>query len=209
MARYIDPSCKKCRRLNIKLFLKGEKCLSEKCPFQKRSYMPGQHGPLSRRRKLTDYGVHLIEKQRAKFYYGLMEKQFRRYFEEASRQRKIPTGERLIQLLEKRLDNVLYRCGIGISRQMARQFILHKKVLVNERYVNIPSFNVKAGDKITVSDDLKNNVYALAFKESNINPPPWVSVDKERFEIEVLREPLREEISVPFNEQLIIEFYSK
>lgn len=138
-----------------------------------------------------------------------MERQFRRYFVEASRQRKIPTGDRLIQLLEKRLDNVLYRSGIGLSRQMARQFVLHKKVLVNGRCVNIPSYRLKVGDKITLKDDLKKNVYAIAFKERNISPPSWINIDKENFEIEVLREPLREEISVPFNEQLIVEFYSK
>jgi len=209
MARYIEPLCKKCRRLGMKLFLKGEKCLAEKCPFQKRSYMPGQHGPMIRRGKLTDYGVHLVEKQKAKFYYGLMEEQFRKYFEEASRQRKIPTGERLIQLLEKRLDNILYRTGIGTSRQMARQFVLHKEILVNGRCVSIPSYRARTGDKITVKNKLKSNVYALSFKERNITPPAWLNIDKEKFEIEILREPLREEISVPFNEQLIVEFYSK
>jgi small subunit ribosomal protein S4 len=209
MARYIEPSCKKCRRLNTKLFLKGDRCLGDKCPFQRRSYIPGQHGPVARRGKLTDYGAHLTEKQRAKFYYGLMENQFRKYFEEASRQRKIPTGDRLIQLLERRLDNVLYRSGIGVSRQMARQFVLHKKILVNGRCVNIPSYRLRTGDKITLKENLKKNVYALAFKERNITPPPWINIDKDKFEIEILREPLREEISVPFNEQLIVEFYSK
>jgi small subunit ribosomal protein S4 len=209
MARYIQPLCKKCRRLGVKLFLKGDKCLSDKCPMQRRSYIPGQHGLMGRKGKITDYGAHLIEKQKAKFHYGLMEEQFRRYFEKASRQRKIPTGERLIQLLEKRLDNVLYRAGVGTSRQMSRQFVLHKKVYVNGKSVNIPSYSVRAGDKVTFKDSLKNNVYALSFKERNISPPAWMNIDKDKWEIEILKEPSKEEVSVPFNEQLIVEFYSK
>lgn len=210
MSRYIQPVCKRCRRFGVKLFLKGDKCASDKCPLQKRAYIPGQHGPTGRRIKITDYGTHLFEKQKAKFYFGVTEEQFRRYFDQASRQRKIPTGDKLIQILEKRLDNVLYRAGIGVSLQMSRQFVLHNKVYVNGRSVNIPSYSVRVGDKITFKESLKNNIYAnYSLKERNISPPSWMSVDKDKWGIEILNEPSREDFSVPFNEQLIVEFYSK
>jgi len=209
MARYLESSCKVCRRLGNKLILKGDKCIGEHCPINKKPYIPGQHGPVKRRTKITDYGIHLLEKQKAKFYYCLMEKQFKRYFEEASRQRKIPTGERLIQLLELRLDNVIYRSGIGISRNISRQFVLHRKVFVNGKYVNIASFQVKPGDVIKLKEDFRDNIFVKAALEKKVNIPSWFSFDSNKFEIEIIKLPPREEINVPFDDQLIVEFYSK
>jgi small subunit ribosomal protein S4 len=209
MARYLESACKVCRRLGNKLVLKGDKCISEKCPVNRRPYIPGQHGPVKRRTKITDYGIHLLEKQKAKFYYCLMEKQFKKYFEEASRQRRIPTGERLIQLLEQRLDNIIYRSGLGISRNMSRQFVLHRKVFVNGKYVNIPSYQVKPSDVITLKEAFRDNIYIKSALEKKANLPSWIKFDSNKYEIEILKLPPREEIDVPFDEQLIVEFYSK
>lgn len=209
MAKYTDSKCKKCRRYGSKLFLKGDRCMGEKCAFQKRPNIPGQHGPTSRRAKLTDYGSHLIEKQKARFHYGIMETQFGRYYAEASRQRKIPTGDRLLQLLELRLDNVIFRLGLTSSRPFARQMVLHRKVQVNNRYVNIPSFRVKPGDIITFKDDLLSNVYVKSSLEKGEAVPTWLSLSLADKKAEILSLPTKEEIKTPFNEQLIVEFYSK
>jgi len=209
MARYTESSCKKCRRYGSKLFLKGDRCMGEKCAFQKRPNIPGQHGPTSRRGKLTDYGSHLIEKQKARFHYGIMESQFSRYYVEASGQRKIPSGDRLLQLLELRLDNVIYRLGLASSRPFARQMVLHRKVKVNNRYVNIPSFRVKPGDVVTFKDEFLSNVYVKSSLEKGEVVPTWLSLNLADKKAEVLSLPTKEEIKTPFNEQLIVEFYSK
>lgn len=209
MARYTESKCKKCRRYGSKLFLKGDRCMGEKCAFQKRPNIPGQHGPTSRRGKMTDYGSHLIEKQKARFHYGIMESQFGRYYVEASRQRKIPTGDRLLQLLELRLDNVIYRLGITSSRPFARQIVLHRKVKVNNRYVNIPSYRVKPGDVITFNDDILGNVYVKSSLERGEAVPTWLNLSVSDKKAEVLSLPTKEEIKTPFNEQFIVEFYSK
>jgi len=209
MARYTNSVCKKCRRYSAKLFLKGDKCLSDKCTFQKRSTIPGQHGVTTRRPKMTDYGAHLVEKQKAKFYYGIMETQFRKYYIAASKQRKIPTGERLIQLLELRLDNVIYRLGLTASRNMARQFVLHRKVYVNQHYVNIPSFRVKPGDQITFTNDFFSNVHVKAALERDNPAPSWIKLDKAERKAEIINLPSKEDTNAPFNEQFIVEFYSK
>lgn len=209
MARYTESKCKKCRRYGSKLFLKGDRCMGEKCAFQKRPNIPGQHGPTSRRGKMTDYGSHLIEKQKARFHYGIMESQFGRYYVEASRQRKIPTGDRLLQLLELRLDNVIYRLGLTSSRPFARQIVLHRKVKVNNRFVNIPSYRVKPGDVITFNDDILGNVYVKSSIERGEAVPTWLNLSLTDKKAEVLSLPTKEEIKTPFNEQFIVEFYSK
>ncbi len=209
MARYTNSVCKKCRRYGAKLFLKGDKCMGDQCTFQKRSTIPGQHGVTSRRAKMTDYGSHLVEKQKAKFYYGIMETQFRRYYLEASKQRKIPTGDRLIQLLELRLDNIIYRLGLTSSRNMARQFVLHRKVLVNQHYVNIPSFKVKPGDQITFTNDFFSNVHIKTSLERDNPAPSWIKFDKGERKAEIINLPSKEDTNAPFNEQFIVEFYSK
>jgi small subunit ribosomal protein S4 len=209
MARYLESSCRKCRRYGTKLFLKGDRCASEKCAFEKRKYAPGQHGNTGRRPKVTDFGIHLVEKQKAKFYYGLMERQFERYYYEASSQRKIPTGERLVQLLELRLDNVIYRLGIAPSRAMSRQIVLHRKVFVNGHYVNIPSYRVKTGDVITFKPELKENVYVKHSMERNLAIPEWLVFDPSAYRAEVVNMPDKSTANAPFNDQLIVEFYSK
>ncbi len=209
MARYLESSCRRCRRYGTKLFLKGDRCSSEKCAFERRKYVPGQHGNSGRRAKVTDFGIHLVEKQKAKFYYGLMERQFERYYSEASSQRKIPTGDRLVQLLELRLDNVIYRLGIAPSRAMARQMVLHRKVFVNEKYVNIPSYRVKVGDRITFKSDAKENVYVKHSLERNLAVPEWLNFDSSNFHAEVVNLPDKGTANAPFNDQLVIEFYSK
>ncbi len=209
MARYLESSCRRCRRYGTKLFLKGDRCNSEKCAFERRKYPPGQHGNTGRRPKVTDFGIHLVEKQKAKFYYGLMERQFERYYYEASSQRKIPTGDRLVQLLELRLDNVVYRLGIVPSRAMARQMVLHRKVFVNDKYVNIPSFRVKPGDIVTFKQDFKDNIYVKHSMERNISVPEWLSFDPSALRAEIINLPDKEKANAPFNDQLIVEFYSK
>lgn len=158
---------------------------------------------------MTDYGSHLVEKQKARFHYGIMESQFSRYYVEASRQRKIPTGDRLLQLLELRLDNVIYRLGLTTSRPFARQIVLHRKVKVNNRFVNIPSYRVKPGDVITFQDDILGNVYVKSSLERGEAIPTWLNLSITDKKAEVLSLPTKEEIKTPFNEQFIVEFYSK
>lgn len=206
MARYTGPDCRLCRREGMKLFLKGTKCFSEKCPFERRPFAPGQHGRAQR--KLTEYGLRLREKQRAKRIYGVLERQFRRYFEIASKGRGV-TGERLLQLLETRLDNVVYRLGWALSRDQARQIVSHGKIAVNGKRVNIPSYNLKPGDVVELLDKDLIPVQEAISVFGNKNVPAWLELDRENFRGKVLRLPKREEIDTPVQEQLIVEFYSR
>ena len=209
MARYTGPNCKLCRREKQKLFLKGTKCFTEKCPVERKNYAPGQHG-LSRRSKVSDYSVQLREKQKVKRTYGVLESQFRNYFELASKQ-KGRTGENLVKLLERRLDNIVYRSGLAPSRKAARQLILHKHFRINGSVVNIPSFLLRAGDTIQVKDNSKQvKVFHESMKRVKDDMlPGWLQVDKSALKGILLAIP--ERIDIPFNanEQLIVELYSK
>lgn len=208
MARYTGSSCKLCRRERQKLFLKGTKCLSEKCPLEKRNYIPGQHG-LTRRTKFSEYGVQLREKQKVKRIYGLQETQFRNYFEKASRQKGI-TGSNLIKLLERRMDNVIYRLGFAPSRKAARQLVLHKHFMVNNHVVDIPSFLMAPGDIITVRDKSKKlDAIHNSLRRTKDNVYAWLSVDKAALSGTFMNLPEREDIPLNANEQLIVELYSK
>jgi len=208
MARYIGPTCKLCRREGVELFLKGERCLLGKCAVKKRNYPPGMHG--RRRVKYSDYGIQLREKQKMKRMYGLMEAQFRNYFKVAAKSPVI-TGEKLIHLLEGRLDNVLYRMGFASSRAQGRQFVLHGRILVNDRKVNLPSYQVKPEDVVSVGEKGRQ----MHIIQSNIEAtlqrgiPPWVEVDAEKMTGKLLRMPTKEEIALPVEESLVIELYSR
>jgi small subunit ribosomal protein S4 len=209
MARNTDPKCKQCRREGVKLFLKGERCLTLKCAIERRNYAPGDHGQ-NFRRKVTEYGVQLREKQKARRMYGVLERQFRGYYEKAANQKGI-TGENLLRMLEMRLDNLVYRLGLASSRSQARQLVLHRHMAVNGRTVTIPSYQCKAGDRIEVRTGSKE---VDAFKSSMEARDPnslvsWLSVDKDKLTGSVLSSPSRQEIPVPLNEQLIVELYSK
>ncbi len=212
MARYIGPACKLCRREGMKLYLKGEKCYGEKCPFERRSYPPGQHGKDAafRRRKKSDYAMQLREKQKARRIYGVLERQFRRYFREAERLSGM-TGENLLILLERRLDNVVYRLGLADSRGQARQLVQHGHITVNGRKTNIPSFSVRPGDVIAVRPESRRKRYFKDRKEQlgKRALPSWLSFDEERMEGRVVTLPTRQEIDAPVQEQLIVEFYSR
>ncbi len=208
MARYTGPSCKLCRREKQKLFLKGSKCHSEKCPLEKKAYAPGQHG-LNRRTKFSEYGVQLREKQKVKRIYGLLESQFHSYYEEANRQKGV-TGENLLKLLERRLDNVVFRFGFSPSRKSARQLVLHRHVLVNGRIVNIPSYILKPGDVVQIKDKSKQlDTIHNSLRRTKDNIYGWLQVDKASLSGTFLNIPEREEIPVNTNEQLIVELYSK
>jgi len=209
MARYTGPKCKLCRREGEKLFLKGERCYTSKCAFERRRYPPGVHGPTSRR-KLSIYGMQLREKQKVKRIYGVLETQFKKYFELA---RKMPgnTGENLLTLLERRLDNVVYQLGFAESRAQARQFVRHGHIRVNGRKVDIPSYLVKEGDVISVKEKSRNIPAIVKSLEARDLQalPAWLSLDKEKFEGRVVRLPVRADITHPINERLIVELYSK
>ncbi len=208
MARYTGPDCRRCRREKMKLFLKGAKCESPKCPIEQRPYPPGQHG--RGRLKETEYLLQLREKQKARRIYGVLEKQFRRYYQEATRAKGI-TGTRLLQLLEMRLDNVVYRGGLAMSRDQARQFVNHGHFQVNGKKVNIPSYHVKPGDVVEVrqkSRTVGRIVEAAAFAAGR-QIPEWLSLEPGELRITVLREPERDIIDVPVQEQMIVELYSK
>ncbi|MDH7605530.1 MAG: 30S ribosomal protein S4 [Melioribacter sp.] len=208
MARYIGPSCKLCRRERQKLFLKGTKCYTEKCPLEKRNYAPGQHG-LTRRAKFSEYGVQLREKQKVKRIYGLQETQFRIYFDRAMRQKGV-TGANLIKLLERRLDNVVYRLGFAPSRKAARQLILHRHFTVNNRIVNVPSYLLSPGDVVAVREKSKKlDVIHNSLRRTKDNVYGWLSVDKATLSGTFMNIPEREEIPLNANEQLIVELYSK
>lgn len=209
MARYKDSVCRHCRRENLKLYLKGDRCYSDKCAFDRRSYPPGQHGE-RRGRKISDYGIQLREKQKVKRMYGLSEKQFHLFFERAERHRGI-TGTNLIVLLERRLDNVVYRLGFANSRAQGRQFVLHNHFLVNGKKVNIPSFLVKKGDAIELKEKSRK-VSAIADSLEAVvrrGIPQWLELEKEKYKGVVNGFPVREDITMPIQEQLIVELYSK
>ena len=208
MARYTDASCRLCRREGQKLFLKGDRCYTEKCAMVSRAYPPGMHG--QGRSKTSEYGSQLREKQKAKRYYGLLESQFRSYFEMAER-RPGQTGENLLAILETRLDNVVYRLGFAMSRAEARQLVTHGHITVNGKRVNIPSFLVKPGMIISLRErsrnleKIKNNVEANAFRQ----PPKWLEYDANNMIVKVVGTPAREDIDLPIEEHLIVELYSK
>jgi small subunit ribosomal protein S4 len=209
MARYIGPVCRLCRREGMKLFLKGERCYTEKCAIEKRNFPPGMHTK-ARRAKLLGYGLQLREKQKVKRIYGVLENQFRRYFEAADRQRGI-TGETLLQLLERRMDNAIYRLGFATSRAQARQLVRHGHFLVNGRKVDIPSYQLRAGDVVTVRESSQKNpaiLHALEEVKSR-QVPDWLSLDAAAVTGRILSLPTREQINLPVQEQLIVELYSK
>ncbi len=208
MARYTDSVCKLCRRERQKLFLKGQKCFTEKCPIEQRNYPPGQHG-LSRRSKVSEYGVQLREKQKIKRSYGLLETQFRNYFEKATSQ-KGRTGENLIKLLERRLDNVVFRLGFASSRKQARQLITHRHIIVNNTLVDIPAYLLKAGDIIQVKDKSKKlDAIHNSLKRVKDNTYGWLTVDKATLSGTFVQIPERADVPLNANEQLVVELYSK
>jgi small subunit ribosomal protein S4 len=211
MAKILNPSCRNCRREGTKLFLKGEKCEGAKCTLIKRNYVPGQHGLNRRRNKMSDYAIQLREKQKVKRLYGVLEKQFRNYFEKADRKEGV-TGEILLQLLETRLDNVVYRLGFAPSRRMAREIVNHGHFTVNGKKVNVPSYQVKVGDEIGVRKESMNTRY---FKEmiqdivNAANRPAWVKMDPKKLVGSLVAIPAREELDPEIQESLIVELYSK
>ena len=208
MARYTDSVCKLCRREKQKLFLKGQKCYTEKCPVEQRNYPPGQHG-VSRRAKISEYGVQLREKQKIKRSYGLLETQFRNYFEKANKTKGI-TGDNLVKLLESRLDNVVFRLGFASSRKQARQIIRHRHITVNDHLVDIPSFILGAGDIIKIKDKSKKlDLIHNSLKRVKDNTYSWLSIDKASLSGTFLQVPDRADVPLNANEQLVIELYSK
>jgi len=209
LARYKDAVCRLCRREGMKLFLKGAKCYTDKCPIEKRNFAPGQHGK-DRKAKIVGYGLQLREKQKAKRMYFAQEGQFRNYFERAARSKGV-TGELLLQQLERRLDNVVYRLGFAVARRQARQIVRHGHVTVNGRKVDIPSYQVNAGDEIAIREKSNKLVVVEGAKEfaSHQTPPNWLQVDRDAYKGRVLALPKREDINLPINEQLIVELYSK
>jgi small subunit ribosomal protein S4 len=209
MARYIDAQCKLCRREGEKLFLKGSRCFSDKCAIEKRAYAPGQHGQ-SRRRKVSEYGIQLREKQKVRRLYGLLERQFRNYFRAAAQKKGI-TGENLLQMLECRLDNVVYRLGFAPSRKAARQLVRHRHFTVNGTIVNVPSYQLRPTDVVQVREGSRNlDVVHSALRDSGRQEPlAWLRLDKARLEGELLERPKRADIPVTAQEQLIVELYSK
>lgn len=209
MARYKDSVCRLCRREGIRLYLKGDRCYSDKCAIERRSYPPGEHGQ-GRRPKVTPYGVQLREKQKARRIYGVLENQFRNYFHRASRRQGV-TGEILLQLLETRLDNIVYRLGLAPSRPAARQLVLHGHVHVNGRRVNVPSFSVRPGDSVSIapsSQKLAAVTEAVANRRRT-EMQAWLNFDEKTMTGVLLQVPAREDIPVPVQEHLIVELYSK
>jgi small subunit ribosomal protein S4 len=208
MARYTDPVCRICRREGLKLFLKGSRCYTKKCSFERRSTPPGMN--TQRRRKVSEFGIQLREKQKVRKSYSVLEKQFRNYFEKAE-QRKGMTGENLLRLLEMRLDNVVFRMGLASSRAQARQLVSHGHFAVNGRPTNVPSFPTKVGDRVEVRESRRGReifkVVAETVKSAQI--PDWVSVDGKQLAGSVLAEPAREQMPPEFNEQLVVEYYSR
>ena len=209
MAVYHDARCRMCRRSGMKLFLKGSRCFTDKCAIERRGYAPGEHGK-SRRVKETNYGQQLREKQKTRQIYGLLERQFRHYFSKASEAKGV-TGEVLLQMLERRLDNVLYRVNFALSRSQSRQVVRHGHVTVNGRSVDIPSFLVKPGDTIAIREKSRKMATILTTIEARKgqNAPEWLAVDTDKLSAKVLSIPTRDSIPIPINEQLIVELYSK
>jgi len=210
LARYKDAVCRLCRREGMKLFLKGSKCFTDKCPIEKRNFAPGQHGK-DRKAKIVGYGLQLREKQKVKRTYGLLERQFRNYFEKAVRV-KGPTGENLIIMLERRLDNVVWRAGLAASRSQARQLVLHGHVRVNGKKVNIPSYQVSVGEEVAIKEKMHQNAMVLEARNvaQSQSAVPWLEQEREQFKARVVALPKREDVQTPpINEQLIVELYSK
>ncbi len=209
MARYTGPVCRLCRREMSKLFLKGERCFTSKCAIERRNYPPGQHGP-GRQKKMTQYGIQLREKQKLRRIYGVGERQFRRYYKKAAAQPGV-TGENFLRLLERRLDNVVYRLGFAPSRSAARQLVGHGNIAVNGRKVDIPSYSVRPGETISVVDRHQQHPQIVeSVQRARIRTvPTWLTLDDERAEGTVIKLPSRDEIDTLVNEQLIVEFYSK
>jgi len=209
MARYVGPMCRLCRREGMKLFLKGERCYGEKCAIERRNVPPGQHGK-GRRARMAGYGLQLREKQRLKRMYGILEGQFRRYFKEADRRRGV-TGETLLQLLEGRLDNVVYRLGLATSRPQARQLVRHGHFTVNGRRADVPSYALRAGDQVEVRpSSAKNPAILYAMEEvKGRGIPEWLEMDGEKLVGRLASMPTRDQLNLPIQEQLIVELYSK
>jgi small subunit ribosomal protein S4 len=210
MARYTGPVCRLCRRDGVKLFLKGAKCFTDKCPVEKRNFPPGQHGQSKKQKKVVGYGLQLREKQKAKRIYFTLETQFRAYYEKAASRTGV-TGELLLQQLETRLDNVCYRLGFAMSRRQARQVVRHGHLEVNGRKVNIPSFQVKVGDVIALREGSKELSILEASKDfaSGQSRPSWIELAADNLSGKIIALPRREDIQLPVNEQLIVELYSK
>ncbi len=208
MGRYIGSVCRFCRREGMKLFLKGDRCFTTKCAFERRGYAPGQHGQAHP--KITEYSIRLREKQKVKRMYGIMERQFKIYFERAERL-KGRTGEKLLILLERRLDNVIYRLGFASTRAEARMFVRHGHFLVNGKKVTIPSYLVNQNDEIVLKEKSRENPHILSALESAARRPlpSWLELDRENFRGKVIALPMREDITIPVKEQLIVELYSK
>ena len=209
MARYTGPVCRLCRRERMKLFLKGDRCFKEKCAIERRGYPPGQHGG-RRSRRMLGYGLQLREKQKVKRTYGLLERQFRGYFKEADRKKGI-TGETLLVMLERRLDNVVYSLGFASSRAQGRQLVRHGHVLVDGKRITIPSYQVREGMTVSVKEGSRKNDFIRASVETarGRGVPEWLELDAESFSGKVLRLPTREDIKLPIQEQLIVELYSR
>lgn len=213
MARHTDPVCKLCRREGLKLFLKGDRCLSPKCAVEKRNFPPGDHGNKAAfRRKMSDYGMQMREKQKARRIYGVLEKQFRRYFGEASRRQGM-TGVTLLAILESRLDNVVYRLGFADSRSQARQLVQHGHFQVNGQKTDIPSLLVKVGDVVAVRENSRNLTYfkdrSQVMQGSSGRTPAWLNLSVANLSGSIVNLPGREDIEIPLNEQLIVEYYSR
>ena len=208
MARYTGAVCRQCRRENQKLFLKGERCFSDKCALARRSFAPGQHGQNQARKKVSEYGLQLRAKQKAKRYYGVLESQFAHYFELAERKAGI-TGENLLRILESRLDNIVYRAGFAMSRKEARQLVLHRHFTVNGETVNIASYLVKEGDKVAVKTTDSGKIKECIEKNSARPVPAWMSKDAENMNVVITRMPERSDIDFDIEEHLIVELYSK
>ena len=206
MARYTGAVCRLCRREGQKLFLKGDRCYTDKCAITRRSYAPGQHG--ASKKKLSDYGVQLREKQKARRIYGVLESQFRSYYEKADRMKGM-TGENLLKLLELRLDNEVYRMGYGASRNEARQLVTHGHFLVNGKKVDIASYKLSVNDVVSVKEKSRGSERFKVFAENPKTLPAWISANPENFEATIIAEPTREDIDIPVNETLIVELYSK
>lgn len=208
MARTIEPDCRQCRREGCKLFLKGERCTTKKCAMERRPVIPGQHGNSKRRVAFSEYGTQLREKQKVKRMYGVLEKQFRDYFEEANKMKGV-TGENMLSLVERRLDNVVYRMGIGASRKQARQIVNHGLITVNGKRVNIASYRVKAGDVIAIKENKQDNEIFKSLRGSKVVMPKWVEFDTNTFVGKIVTLPTREDIDQDIKEQLIVELYSR
>jgi small subunit ribosomal protein S4 len=207
MAKYTESKCRLCRREGAKLFLKGERCFKGTCAFERRPVAPGQHG--MSRKKVSEYGLQLREKQKCKRIYGVLEGQFRKYYEKADRMKGI-TGENMLSLLERRLDNVIFRMGIGSSRSQARQLVTHAHFTVNGRPVNIASYNVKVGDEIAVKESKKDNKYFAEVKQMKVgNMPKWLEFNPETLVGKIIALPTREDIDIQIKEHMIVELYSK